>query len=90
MALLLTKGTKYGVDGVYHRVQDIRDHVIEVALYTTKDDRTQGKSMLQLYRFVATPGTFSETTLTLAGNTPLVLAYKYLKTLETFKGATDD
>ena len=90
MALIKSRNTKYGVTGEYNRIVSISNEMIEVAIYSSKSDRNNGKSMLQKSTYVIPSNLITELELRRDGNSPKVIAYTYLKTLSDFESATDD
>lgn len=95
MALIKEIILDSGITVNYHRVvsvNNITNHasIIEVASYTSKEKRLEEKEKLvnnePMNIFIHTEYENAEYTKTLNVDT----AYEYLKTLEKYKGATDD
>ena len=97
MALIKDKETNFGITATYHRIENIRhERTIYVGSYLDKNARDNSKSPLETSQFyLPTPEEItdlgiSEDRLKLEGNSPKILAYEYLKTLDDFSDATDD
>lgn len=76
-----------GVTVSYHRINSITETQVDVLSYLNQQARLDGKSAIQSVSY-AIPS-FTEDELKVQGNSPKVLAYTYLKTLEGFSGSTD-
>lgn len=92
MALQKDYVTIQGVTANYHKVTDVRDGFIEIAIYFNKASRDSEKAVLEFTDNISLGAdgfTYTEDDLKVAGKSPTVLAYEFLKTSDAYSGAVD-
>lgn len=87
MALGKDKILDTGITASYHKITDVSATSIIVEVY--KDGTARGAGSKPVTGMNYPIDGFTEDELKLEGNSPLVLAYEYLKTLDDYSDATD-
>jgi len=77
-----------GVTANYSKI-DLQGTTILISHYLSEDARLSGKSPLLTDIINPAINIFIESELKKDGNSPLVIAYKYIKTLDEYTGAVD-